>query len=99
MYDEIQVQPADQARQAAQLSFLFINNHALYLIRLLHTDNRLRRARGAGREVRGGVTKSEKFFFAFLDELDHSNHFLKCPSKSLTFSLSPPPPPPPLDEV
>ena len=28
---------------------------------------------------RGGVQKSEKIFFAFLDELDHSKHLLKKP--------------------
>ena len=33
--------------------------------------------------------KSEKIFFAFLDELDHSKHFLKCPSKSVTFDAFP----------
>ena len=28
-------------------------------------------------KYRGGVQKSEKIFFAFLDELDHSKHLLK----------------------
>ena len=28
-------------------------------------------------EERGGGHKGEKFFFAFLDELDHSKHFFK----------------------
>ena len=30
-----------------------------------------------------GVQKSEKIFFAFLDELDHSKHFLKNQLKSV----------------
>ena len=37
--------------------------------------------------VRGGVTKMEKNFFAFLDELDHSKHFLKNQLKSVKNDL------------
>ena len=52
-----------------------------------HSDRLLEGKKGGERGRRVGVQKSETFFLASLDELDHSKHFLKCPSKSLTFDL------------
>ena len=44
----------------------------------------------------GGVQKSEKNFFAFLDELGHSEYFLKLKKKKKKVEKGPFPPPPPL---